>query len=199
MKTPIKLNESRVRKLLDVVDAGLGVGVGKPTPGAMCVESAVSFAFGFKYGDNPKCVGPLVREAMISLNDSAWTTTQSRANGLRRAAIAQLGSDTIDQELFCKQLVGKTPSAIIPLASCGDKNWLRRSIQGTVDAVYWLQKDYNEAAWACVDAADAAAKGSEFPDTILSAFADLIVSILSDMDCPGCKWLFLAEPSATKL
>ena len=83
----------------------------------MCVEAAVNYAMGLPHGDNPSCVGDAVRRFKIALNDSnAWTSKAARAKGLRRVAIAQLGSDKIDQFKFLKALALETIRQILPIA-----------------------------------------------------------------------------------
>ncbi len=99
------VNRAVARKVLDVVDKGLVFGMGNRKPGEMCVEAAVCFALGLPHGDNPKCVGSEVREFKIGLNDqSGWQTPETRASGLRRVAVAQLGSNKLDQEEFSYRL-----------------------------------------------------------------------------------------------
>src|SRR5271166_1406721 len=87
-----QITEVIARKVLDTVDAGLVGGVGNPVPGQMCVEAAVCYALGLPHGDNPKCVAPALRALKIRLNDSNWSSPASRAAGMRRLAVAQLGS-----------------------------------------------------------------------------------------------------------
>ena len=76
----------------DVVDAGLSSGVGSRTPGEMCVEAAVCYALGLPHGDDPGCVAQSLRRLKIGLNDARWSSKTARAAGLRRLALAQLGS-----------------------------------------------------------------------------------------------------------
>jgi len=82
------------KRVLAVVDQGLvGGRVGDPEPGRMCVEAAVSFAMGYDHGDDPICVDSDLRSEKIGLNDTdGWKNDKDRAKGLRRVAIAQLGS-----------------------------------------------------------------------------------------------------------
>jgi len=88
-------------KVLEVVDAGLVSGMGKPIPGQMCVEAAVCYAMGLPHSDDPKCVAPILRSLKIRLNDSTWSSDKARANGLRRLALAQLGSrNVLDEKEF---------------------------------------------------------------------------------------------------
>ena len=96
-----------VQKLLTVVDAGLVKGVGVPEPGKMCVEAAVCYALDLPHGDEPQCVTPALRELKIRLNDCEWSSPQARARGLRRLAVAQLGSaGIIDEQEFRHRIVG---------------------------------------------------------------------------------------------
>ena len=103
-------------KVRDTVDAGLCNGVGNPVPGEMCVEAAVCFAYGLPHGDNPPCVGVAVRAGKITLNDANWSSNAARAKGMRKIAVAQLGSDNIDQAEYAKRLALKTIQKIVPLA-----------------------------------------------------------------------------------
>lgn len=103
-------------KVIELLSYGLVQGVGEPKPGKMCVEAAVNFALGLPHGDNPPCVSTIVRGLKISLNDSNWSSPIARADGLRRLAIAQLGSDKIDNVLFVKELALATVRKIVPIA-----------------------------------------------------------------------------------
>ena len=104
------------QKVLDTVDAGLVHGLGKQEPGKMCVEAAVCFALGLPHGDDPPCVGSAVRRAKISLNDARWSSNEERTKGLRRLAVAQLGSNEIDQRAFATVLARLTIERVIPRA-----------------------------------------------------------------------------------
>jgi hypothetical protein len=119
----IEITKDVVTKLLEVVDAGLVDGMGKPVPGQMCVEAAVCYALGLPHSDNPQCVAPSLRSLKIRLNDSAWSSNAARAKGLRRLAVIQLGSkDHLDAKEFairCAELATKTcvPAALRAAAS----------------------------------------------------------------------------------
>src|SRR5271157_2103519 len=86
------ITEEVAKRVIEVVDAGLASGVGFPIPGQMCVEAAVCYALGLPHGDDPGCVAPALRTLKIRLNDSNWSSPASRAAGMRRLAVAQLGS-----------------------------------------------------------------------------------------------------------
>ena len=113
--TPFVPTEALAKKILETVDAGLSMGRGNPVPGQMCVEAAVCYAMGLPHGDSPACVGWAVREFKIVLNDRRhWVSSSSRAEGLRALAIAQLGSNEIDQVEFCKRVAVKTVQTLLP-------------------------------------------------------------------------------------
>ncbi len=101
----IKINKQLARKVLSIVDHGLVKGLGEPEKGKMCIEAAVCFALGLPHSDNPPCVGKQVRNFKISLNDCSWSSDEARTKGMRKLAIAQLGSDFVDQKKFL-ELVG---------------------------------------------------------------------------------------------
>ena len=111
----LTVNRSLAARVLKVVDAGLSRGMGEERPGYMCIEAAVCYAMGLPHSDDPPCVAESVRYLKIALNDhDAWEThdeygnendAQARAEGLRRIAIAQLGSNTLSDLKFLKRLV----------------------------------------------------------------------------------------------
>ena len=103
-------------KVRDIVDAGLVSGVGKPKPGKLCVEAAVCLALGLPHGDDPPCVAPSLRRLKIGLNDKQWSSPQARAKGLRRLAVAQLGSaGVLDETEFRRRVVAMTIRKAVPV------------------------------------------------------------------------------------
>jgi hypothetical protein len=117
MITQFKITKPLVRKLLSVVDAGLTSGLGENTPGAMCVEAAVCYAMGLPHGDEPTCVDSALRRFKIDLNDARWSSTAARAKGLRRLAVAQLGSaGSLDTQAFVTELSKYAVESIVPRA-----------------------------------------------------------------------------------
>lgn len=88
-----KVNLEVAKRVLKVVNKGLTEGVGSPVPGEMCVEAAVCYAMGQSHGDQPSCVAPILCAFKIHVNDvGEWQSDLSRANGLRRLAVIQLGT-----------------------------------------------------------------------------------------------------------
>ena len=112
----MEMTEQIARKVLETVDAGLCQGKGVQKPGQMCVEAAVCYAMGLPHSDEPPCVGRAVRAFKIRLNDAPWSDNTARAKGMRRVAIAQLGSDTIDQKAFANEVALQTIHQILPIA-----------------------------------------------------------------------------------
>jgi hypothetical protein len=104
MEIKMEINEALATKVLEAVSHGLVKGLGVQEPGKMCVEAAVCYAMGLPHGDEPTCVGSAVRSYKIRINDSQWTSDKARADGMRRVAIAQLGSESIDQLVFAKRV-----------------------------------------------------------------------------------------------
>ena len=111
----MEITRAVVERLRDVVDAGLVHGQGKPVPGQMCVEAAVCYAFGLPHGDDPGCVSQPLRRLKIRLNDSRWSSNAGRAAGLRRLAVAQLGSaGVLDDRDFVRRVVDMTIRKAVP-------------------------------------------------------------------------------------
>jgi len=102
----MEINEQVALKVLQTIDQGLVRGLGDPVPGKMCVEAAVCFALDLPHSDDPGCVSDTLRLLKIILNDCEWSSSQSRAAGLRRLGIAQLGTkDQLDEIEFVKRLI----------------------------------------------------------------------------------------------
>jgi hypothetical protein len=112
----IKITPKLITKIHTLLDAGLVCGVGKPEPGQMCVEAAICYALGLPHGDDPKCVLPVLRSIKISLNDQFWSSNAARAEGMRRLAIAQLGSDELDTKDFLMRVARMTIQTMLPSA-----------------------------------------------------------------------------------
>src|SRR5208282_6286802 len=159
MSKQSEMTEVIARKVLKTVDAGLVGRLGFPVPGQMCVEAAVCYALGLPHGDDPGCVAPALRALKIRLNDAVWSSDQARARGMRRLAVAQLGStDVLDETEFARRIADhairvSTPKAIRMAAMLvGEKDLdallaaaRRCEVEGSIDA-----------ADAAADAANAA-------------------------------------------
>jgi hypothetical protein len=158
-------------KVRDTVAAGLVSGMGVAEPGKMCVEAAVCYALGLPHGDDPGCVSPGLRALKIRLNDAQWSSPQARAQGLRRLAVAQLGSaGELDDQVFRARVVEMTIRRIVPMAlraaaqrvpthaDALEAAAVRCEREGTHDAARQARSAaYAAAAAAAASAADAAA------------------------------------------
>ena len=193
-----ELNEGLARKVLETVDAGLVSGLGEPKPGSMCVEAAVCFAYGLPHSDQPPCVGSAVRRFKIRINDAKWSSNEARTNGLRKLAIAQLGSDSIDQEKFVRIVVEQTIRQIVPRALRIAKKRNPKYEQQLETAAVQCEKDGNrEAALNAKKTADAAyayaAADAAARDEILNLACEIGLKALIELGSPGCAYLFLTE------
>ena len=191
LERKVKPTKAHAAKVLELVNAGLVSGMGEPTPGKMCVEAAVCYALGEPHGDKPSCVGEAVRRFKIGLNDARWSSNEARTEGMREIAIAQLGSDTIDQAEFSRRLVLRTIRTFVPIAlraivkffpdhaealelaakACevaGDMAAARLAANG---AKALTQKVRSAAAYAAADAAAAAAAAAADAATDAAAAA----------------------------
>jgi len=164
----ITITREMATKVRDTVAAGLTNGLGTQAPGKMCVEAAVCYALGLPHGDDPGCVDSALRRLKIKLNDARWPSTAARAAGLRRLAIAQLGSHgTINTKIFVARVAEMTIRTIVPIAlrAAASRNpthaealegaAVRCEQDGTVKSARNAQRVARDAA-AAADAADAA-------------------------------------------
>jgi len=112
----IRVEKSHYEKFVDLLGHGLVSGIGIQEPGKMCIEAAWCCALGLPHGDDPGCVGAAVRAYKICLNDARWSSNAARAKGMLRLGIAQIGSDTLDQNEFRHRLVETLIRRIVPIA-----------------------------------------------------------------------------------
>lgn len=128
--------------------------------------------------ENPICVGKAVRAFKIALNDSVWSSNEVRANGMRKIAIAQLGSDKIDQIVFVEKIVLKNINIV--LAKLFSDLGFEKEAKACAKA-----KTLKEA----IDAADSAAKYASAADKYLIMAADTCFDVLKEMKSPGCEFV----------
>jgi hypothetical protein len=198
----MEINLEVARKLLTVVDAGLSSGMGKPVPGAMCVEAAVCYALGLPHGDEPPCVSPAVRSFKIRLNDAAWSSSAARAAGLRALAVAQLGSaGAVDDIAFASRVAELTIRRVLPplLRAKGFAAEAKRcEDEGSKEAAYAADAAATAANAAvayvayAADAAAAAAAGAAYAgaayaddDSYLLIAAEIGLQALREQGAPG--------------
>lgn len=171
----IRLTSQIARAVIRVVRAGLisGPGLqvkGKFVPGEVCVEQAISHALGVDHeNDRPKCVGAAVNAFKIQLNDESWSSNEARTRGMERLAVAQLGSNKLDQEVFygllCKEL-GEEPDSEPEFVDESENPFTARmeALVTTREAV---------------------------TDESLRTLAKSGLKVLMKMKSPGCKYLYL--------
>jgi hypothetical protein len=196
--------ESHAKEILRLLSFGLVSGLGQQIPGKMCVEAAVCCALGLPHSDNPPCVGAEVRKFKIGLNDKSWGSNQDRANGMKELAIAQLGSNTIDQKLFRDTLWFELGTKIQPiiwrfLAEKGNRQE-RLELADKMENSVTLEEcrahahGYAYAHAHAYDYAHAYAHGYAYANSdFLSKVAAVGVSVLKQLNSPGCQWLHLCQ------
>lgn len=179
--------KDHARKILELISHGLVREIGNPVPGQMCVEAAVCFALGLPHGDNPPCIAQSVRIFKIALNDSDWSSNFARAKGLRQLAIAQLGSNEIDESVFAKELALAVIRKIVPIAL--------RSAAGMHGCVPEHDAKLEACAKLCESSQDLSAASyaasAAASDEVLSIVAECAVGALIRCKSPGCEWLDL--------
>jgi len=104
------------KKLTNLADKGFVRGLGKPEPGALCVEAAVCLALGEPHSDKPTCVHEADRGLAIRLNDSPWSSNTARAEAMLPLALAQLGTAGTDRKEWVDAVVEGTVRVIVPIA-----------------------------------------------------------------------------------
>lgn len=206
------VNASLAKRVLSVVDQGLVHGLGEPEPGEMCVEAAVAYAYGEAHGDEPKCVASSLRDMKIELNDAPhWKDDADRAKGMRRLAIAQLGSKGVfDEKVFWTLMNNYTlPRDEAKKTFLG----LRKKIDNAI--AYLPKMTTNEEIREALGeiAYDAESAQDNLDDTEIfedinefiiyrsddyHELAEKMVQCLIKMKMPGTKYLYLTEKKKAK-
>lgn len=197
----MNITEAVAQKVLDVIAPGLSQGLGVQEPGKMCVEAAVCYALGLPHGDNPPCVGGAVRKAKIRLNDAAWSSEAARAKGMRRVAIAQLGSVKIDQCKFADILAREAIRQFVPIAlrAAAKLHQIEKHREALEVAAKECEANPVKASAQKAQAATAAAADAAYAarqqarDEILLAMAEVMVQALKECGSEGCNFLYLTE------
>jgi hypothetical protein len=183
----MQITSELIAKIHSVLDQGLTLGLGNRKPGEFCVEAAICYALDLPHSDDPGCVSAAVRSLKIRLNDSRWSSNKARAEGLRRLAIAQLGSKgAIDDNDFAKRVARMTIQTVVPqaLRSAAKRLTGEHPTKLLALALKCEEQPTEANAREAKAAADAAAD-----DPLLATFAENIVQILIEMKAPGCAWL----------
>lgn len=194
-KEMLRVDETRAFRVLTIVDQGLISGSGERELGQMCVEQAVSFAYGEFHTDHPTCVASELAGIKIDLNDEGWDDEQSRAAGLRRIAIAQLGSrgkfKTTTFWLHVNDYVGKfvRDHFIAEVMKC--KNV--REMTAATENACGVPPDFKSRS-RCIEAFNAMGFSD---DKSLALTAEAYVQACIKMKLPGTKYLYLTEGKLT--
>lgn len=192
----ITINEAFVKKVLDVVDAGLTSGLGQPHPGEMCVEAAVAYASGEEHRDEPICVDSDLREIKIHLNDMGWYSNESRAEGLRRLAVAQLGTfkQGFNKDRFSGLIEDQVKDYVL-------KNWKPKDLTEiknvTEDSDLSLDFEGEDSVDSSIPWIGMATPKLPY-DAQLATVAEFMVQALITMKAPGTKFLYLTEKKKAK-
>jgi hypothetical protein len=219
MSTPIPTID-HARKIRDYLRTyGITKGLGEPVPGKMCIEALVCHVMGLPHGDEPTCVGSEVNKFKIGLNDKPWSTPFTRAKGMERLGIAQLGSDVIDQKEFKDALWLALGQKISPLifryfATKTKNNIALLKHADTMEKVATLEEARSkQREYANVNAnvnANAYAYGYGYGydcaygygydcaygydyDLWFTKVANIGVDVLISLNSPGCQWLYLCD------
>ncbi len=167
----------------------------------MCVEAAVCYALGQTHGDQPDCVGYAVNCVKIMINDrGCWLSDMDRAKGMRRLAVAQLGSRALDQYGFAKRLVirvvndlykvdYKTLDECVRHVQYNPHDWRMTTLESCIhmqSIITWNSMAVKEVVMQIV-------KPYMYGRAMLNRLSDIIIAVLTDMDCPGCEFLPLCD------
>lgn len=195
----MKLDRNAAKKILNVVDRGLCYGTGNNKPGQMCVEAAICYVLeGDGTNWKPDCVDLDINSYKVAVNDQNWSSKKARALGMRRAAIAQLGSadiscfyfgryadEYLDKNLvrFIFEKIAKNDYKIADLLELGkfftdvaggelDSDYIERFLGRTRNLFKWTKTEW---------------------DQILGIFAEACVFACVKLETPGSKWLNLTK------
>lgn len=199
----MQITKELIDKIDHLLSFGLVKGLGIQKEGEMCVEAAIAFALGKEHTDkNYECVLPFVNSIKIILNDCYWSSNKARAKGMRNLAIAQLGSNVLDENEFKDKLEINSNKKLLPYLirkhkenkpdetkniekieayfEPGSKE-LRYALYHRYSYYYYYyyyNNNYNNYNYS-----------SNFTDEWLLLIADTILDVLKDMKSPGCDWL----------
>lgn len=158
----------------EIIKRGLSRGLGHQY-GRMCIEAAICAASGLPHSDDPKCVDEDFRQAKIKLNDSNWSSPETRAKGLYKLGVAQLGSkDVFKPGEFKKKISEKLIRKLIPKLFreiFQDEN-IYKNKKDLLNVADKCEKEGSvDAAYAAANAAYAAANAAANPAYADDAYA----------------------------
>jgi hypothetical protein len=188
----------RVKKILGVIDAGLISGLGEAKPGHMCVQAAINFADGKPHGDKLECEASFVGQRKIRLNDAAWSSNSARTAGMKRLAIAGLGSLSVNRRQWFKYIAEQRIRRVLPvLIGLAIARFPKEADALNALSVRCRDEGTREAAIAVRDkfrgTAAAAYAAAADRDRILQLEAEITVEACIACETEGSKWLDLVS------
>jgi hypothetical protein len=189
-------------KVVEVVSKGLVCGMGEPKPGQMCVEAAVCYAMGLPHSDNPPCVDSYVRDVKININDQEWSSKKARAEGLKKLAIAQLGSKgkvkgfykLLNKKLWAQFKVDLA-NEYSKSAAAEAKHYNAWS-SGAYYKMCTFAELHKEESVGLAEVLDYLAqdlpKGKK-KDIVLNKICEVVLLTLGELKSPGYSYLYLVE------
>lgn len=187
----ITIEQHHINRIHELLDLGLVKGGGPPEPGKMCVEQVINYALDLPHSDTiPNCVSEFFNKQKIKLNDCSWSSPKTRAEGMRKIAIAQLGSVAINNEVAKETFRKNLNKYCLPYLikkhleqSPNDKRLLVASKEEPTEELrqklhvynYYNYYNYNYYYY--------------FGDEWLLLIAEVILVTLQELNSPGCKWL----------
>lgn len=206
-----EVNEAICKRVLAVVDKGLVGGIGEPVPGEMCVEAAVAYAYGERHTDKPKCVNSTLSDFKISLNDDLnWENDDQRAKGLRRLAIAQLGTkgSGFKFSTFKRLLQEKLEAVIFEYGVKPYLNGLTKAlaskkkldvILGEIASLEDMNTDdLGFSIYGPESMVDALENSQNISDDKKILLCEIVVQVLVQMNTPGSRYLYLTKAPKLK-
>lgn len=192
-------------KIIHLCSFGLVKGLGEQKEGKMCIEAVVNFALGLPHSDNPPCIGEEIRKVKIALNDCDWSSNDARGKGMRKLAVAQLGSNELNQEEFLKLFRLKSTQKILPFLIQEHYNSLKEKdeklleyknkfeqLQQFDDKLFrefinkYYDYDYDYYYYYIYIYYN-------YSDEFFLLIADCILLVLVELKSPGCQWLHLIK------
>ncbi len=144
---------------------------------AMCVEAVITLATENVTKDtilelaldSPVCVMEEIRMLSIRLNDAKWSSPYCRGEGMKRLAIAQLGSKEIDFDKWMKSFKERVKKHNIKFRD----EKLDQSYNDFYDIQDFIRDNHS--------------------NNTLANIAEDMVQTLIEFDCPGTKFLHLIK------
>jgi hypothetical protein len=185
-----KVTKALATDVIKAVKPGLTCGLGEPEPGKMCVEAAVCYAMGIEHSDEPPCVDAELRNLKINLNDMGyWLNNKSRAKGLVRLAIAQLGTNNkFDYAVFQEKLEEAFHAFFLRNFSL----FINKENFYDWDSIIQAAQVDNDVQEG-LDTLLGWLSNPKQTDKLMHEFCEDVVQVLKKMKAPGTKFLYLTE------